>query len=269
MYNKSQLYELSFVSLGRRPRTNPRIVFTTKAEYLTELNRRLYALTYHWQKHADDYCRSDVTFAYPSPDLFGHIEFGYGKCGFVNIDGSDARFEVELSKEKLHCCSMTIKLLLMALTVPVDEKPSNQAQQIDVEMHCDHTASVYGHAVGGYVSSGMIAWLREQGNRLEKKGNTPLPEGVTQAMRQAWATICSDERRQWTRECGGYITPDGRFILVCFGNSCDLSIYPDQMYGDMTDSSIQFSCHNLDQADQQITLLAGLAKLCELARLNE
>lgn len=270
MYNTSQLYELSFVSPRRRPRTKPRIIFTIKAEYLEEINRRLYILVDNWRLHADNYCSLDVMFTYPVPDLFGRTEFGYGRCGFVNIGDGEARFEVELSGgEQLHCCTLSIKLLLMALAVPLDKRPSNQMQQVDVEMRCDYDPIGYGHAVGGYVSSRMIAWLRKQGRQSENGHNIPLPEETVKAMRQAWTAVCSDERKEWARECGGYIAPDGRFILGCFGNTCDIAIYPDHTCGEMTDSFVRFSCHNLDSADQQITLIAGLAKLCELARQDE
>lgn len=72
------------------------------------------------------------------------------------------------------------------------------------------------------------------------------------------------------RECRATIAPDGRFNLKCPGNACEVSIYPDRLYGDnMGTRSVQFSCHNLDGAVQQITLLVGIAKLCELARNKE
>ncbi len=54
---------------------------------------------------------------------------------------------------------------------------------------------------------------------------------------------------------------------MCPGDACDVSIYPDQIYGDaLGTKSVRFACHNLDSAAQQITLIAGIAKLCELAR---
>lgn len=58
-------------------------------------------------------------------------------------------------------------------------------------------------------------------------------------------------------------------MLGCFGNACDIDIYPDHTCGEMDEPYVRFSCHNLDTAAQQMTLLAGLAKLCELARAEE
>lgn len=271
MYNTSQLYEFSFVSPRRRPRTKPRIVITIKTEHLEELDRRLRILADNWLSHANDYCSPDVTFMYPTSDLFGHTEFGYGKCGFVTTNNDETRIEIELSGGvQLYCCTLSIKLLLMALAVPMDIRQSNQTQQVDVEMRCDRfDPNGYNHAVGGYASSRMIVWLQSQGRRSENGHNVPLPGEVVRAMRQAWIAVCSAEQKKWAQECGGYITPDGRFILGCFGNACDIAIYPDHTCGEMTGLSVRFSCHNLDSADQQITLLAGLAKLCELARQDE
>jgi len=269
MYNTAQLYELSFVSPSRRPRTKPRIVFTIKAEHLEEIIRRLRILGEQRHEYALKYCPRYPTFGYPMVNLFGRKEFGYGRCGLVNEVDEDVRFEIELAGgDQLSCCTLTLKVLTMALAVPIANWSSNQLQQVDLETRCD-SADIYGynHAVGGYISSRLMSWLREQGRGSVKNRHVPVPEEVTRAMRHAWSAVCSKSRLRWTRECSGYIAPDGMFTLGCFGNACDLAIYPD--CGRMTDSYIQLSCHNLDSADQQITLIAGLAKLCELARRNE
>lgn len=54
-----------------------------------------------------------------------------------------------------------------------------------------------------------------------------------------------------------------RFIIDCPGNACGINP------GDWTnskDNGYGFSCHNVDNAGQQLTLLVGLAKLCDLVR---
>lgn len=268
MYNASELYELSFVAPQRRPRTKPRIVFTIKREHFDEVSRRLGIVADGMRRHADAYCSPETAFSYPAPDLFGKIEFGYGSCGYVVLSDESARFEIELSRMKLFCGTLTIKALTMALAVPADERKSNRQQQVDISMRCDHDAVGYGHAVGGYVSQRLLDWLRRHATTSSER-YIPLPEDVVRAMRQAWSAVATDQRLSWTRDCGAYVAPDGRFSLNCFGNACDLAIYPDGSCGRMTDPYVQFGCHNLDSADQQITLLAGLAKLCEVARENE
>jgi len=86
-------------------------------------------------------------------------------------------------------------------------------------------------------------------------------------MRQAWVAVVPQDLREWASKCGAWITVDGRFMFECLGDACDVAIYPDSLEGE--EGSVEFGCHNLDQARQQVTLLAGLAKLCALARNDE
>lgn len=273
MYDMRLRYDLSFVSPGKRPPTKPRIVFTIKAEHLGEIERRLRMLAAHWHDHAVGYCYPEASFTFPVHDLFGNLEFGYGRCGFVTIEDDMAHFHVELGRgTRLYCCTLAMKLLAQALAMPVDGgRFSNQLQQVDLEMRCDRFDPCgYNHAVGGYVSSRMTGWLREQARKMpEGSRSISVPEDVVRAMRATWCAVSKSDAKRWARECCGRIMRDGRFGLECFGNACDLAIYPDGTCGRMDDPQVRFSCHNLDTAAQQVTLIAGLAKLCQIARQDE
>lgn len=77
---------------------------------------------------------------------------------------------------------------------------------------------------------------------------------VAKDMRRAWTATTTRRLKRCSDRC--YVNVhDARFEIGCFGDACDLSIYPD--------SDPMFSCHNLDTSFQQATLLAGLASLCE------
>lgn len=267
------MYDLSFVS--STPRSNgPRIIFTTDAKHLNELDKRLRILAERTADHARKYCMSpDAEFRFPrdSADLFGVTAFGYNKCGFVTIDDGHTHFHIELVRlPQLHACTLTMKLLAHALAVPVDDgKISNQLQQVDLDMCCEWgDSNGYGHATGGYVSSRLLTWLKNVGKRAPADSiGVPIPEEVLFAMCDTWAAVAKEELCEWVDACSGRIAPDGRFILNCFGNACDLAIYPDEYREG--DEFCRFDCHNLDSAAQQVTLLAGLAKMCELAREAE
>ncbi len=272
MYNISRLYELSFASAGRRLHTNPRIVFTVRSAHLEEIGRRLRIIAADWKKRAAEYCPAGATFAHPAPDLFGRIEFGYGRCGSVTSEDEETHLNIELSGgEQLYCSTLTMKVLTEALLVPIESGDApNQIQQVDLQMRCDmHDPIGYNHAVSGYVSSQVLNWLRVHGKRARDGGDIPIHAEVAAAMREVWIAVCIPDHRQWASECRGRISSDGRFMLKCFGDACDLAIYPDGTCGHMADAYAQFSCHNLDTAVQQATLIAGLAKLCELARREE
>ena len=149
----------------------------------------------------------------------------------------------------------------------------NDPRTVEIMLNAEHRAEGYGHAVGGHLSSTLVEWLREyakdkaSGSGIHQAA--PLPDEVLLAMQTAWKAVTDPERHEygeppythgWVRQCGA-------FSLVCFGDACDLSIYPDETQHGVHES-VQFGCHNLDSSEQQLTLVAGLAKLCELARVS-
>ncbi len=193
------------------------------------------------------------------------------KCGFLLATDEEVELHIELS-EQVASCALTLKLIAQALAVPFKQgRPTNHLQQVDLETRCSRPSHHgYEHAVGGYISESVCEWLRKRAGQYEPNsyGHTPLPQPVVLAMRQAWAAVAPRKLKEWARECGGFVAEDGRFSLQCFGTACDISIYPDQL--SMSPSrSVRFGCHNLDTALQQLTLVSGLAKLCELARKDE
>lgn len=268
MYHQTHLYSLSFVSPKKRPPTKPQLVFTFQYKHLNECTLRLEQLV-SWSD-TEKYCGREMSFCLPVPDLFGNIGFGYGGCGFMTASEDEVSLRIELCEAHLHNATMTIHLLAQAFLGDFagEPKSSNRMQQVDLETGCAHMP--HGHSVGGYISGDVREWLRKQWHKGPSNHWmhwAPMPEEVISAMRQTWSAVASKDLKRWTKECNGGITEDGRFILNCFGNACDLAIYPDNACVDEYDS-VRFSCHNLDGARQQLTLLAGLAKLCELARAD-
>lgn len=270
MYNTTRLYDLSFVAPQRRPRTKPQIVFSIDTRHFSEISWRLERLAENLSKSACAYFGYETALVLPIPDLFGNVRFGYGACGFVTSVKNETHFHIELSTEQCAHAAYTLHALTTALSVPSENTGiTNQPQQIDLQTICDTHRSVYGHATGGYVSAEFVDWIKRQaGGDADKCIHAPVPDIVERAMRTTWVTV-KPELRRFAREVRGRVVNDGRFILECFGNACDLAIYPDDMRDTSNDSSLRFSCHNLDTAEQQLTLIAGLAKLCELARSNE
>ena len=267
MYNDAHIYDLSFVSPTRRPPAKPQLMFTIDERYLEETLRRLTMIAGRTME--GNYLDSRSECVLPFRDLFSTPGFGYGSCGFVVRSSESVSFCIELSNAKLYEAALTINLLTSAFLVPFEEgkKRSNRTQQIDLETCCIRNRhSGYGHAIGGYVSSEVLEWLCKQAEGLmDDRHYAPVPKEVHTAMRQAFAAVVPESHKRWTSECDGRITKDGRFMLACSGNACDVAIYPES-YHPKDGIGARFSCHNLDHAHQQIALLAGLAKLCELAR---
>lgn len=263
MYSQSRIYDLSFVSSSKGKK--PRLVFTIQLKHLEKCLSRLERLTTRIDPKV--YCERDVDFFFP-PNLLNKTDFGYGACGSMFELEDEVSFSIELSGPHLKNAALTVHVLATALSPSLEEspQPSNHIQQVTLETCCKHDA--YGHATAGYLAAHVCEWLRKQwqkGTADTRSSQVAMPRKVVAAMKDVWKAVAPLGQKKWAKDCGGSIYEDGRFLLGCFGNACDLSIYPDSMYIDESYPS-RFSCHNLDTATQQLTLLAGLAKLCELAR---
>ncbi|MBI4708775.1 MAG: hypothetical protein HY764_01060 [Candidatus Portnoybacteria bacterium] len=116
-----------------------------------------------------------------------------------------------------------------------------------------------GAPLGGEYSPDLVRWLRT----LEPR--TQIQEMV-QAMKIAYDYMigASDFDR---RDIEAYVADTkGRLNVSCPGNACGLN----PVYGAESDMKrgfgYRFSCHNVDNPAQQLTLLAGLAALHDKAR---
>lgn len=108
-----------------------------------------------------------------------------------------------------------------------------------------------GGSLDGMFSEKMGTFLRETTDEFVSS--------VSQAMICAHKNM--DMLRSYNRHSFRHNLNGGRTHLSCPGNACNVvfeaSDYDRQIGGNI-------SCHNVDSVLQQITLLAGLAKLCDL-----
>ncbi len=255
MRAKARVYDLSFVFPNRKKRTKAKIVFSIKSVQYPLLLSRLALMQERGVMDSSDYFGFNAPFHFAEDNLLSHV--GFGQCGSVEHHDDETRLSIELQGGfYTHYAALTIHVLTNALSFPlVEGEESNQTQQLDLFTVCK-MGEVYGHALGGHVSSSVTRFLR-----LIAEGT----EGVINAMREAWR-ICAPTKSKFPHDFRGVITRDGRFMIACPGNACDVAIYPDMVYGDIDEYGAGLSCHNLDTSVQQLTLLSGLAKLCQLAR---
>ena len=269
---QTRQFDLAFAS-PKQTQNAPEIILIIKQEHLPELTKRLETLTKRFNEYIAIYLgQSTSDFILFDNDLFD-IRFGYGACGFLTTSDDLTLLRVRLVRGngRLYA-SATISMLLRALGFPIDEESSsNKHQVIEITTCVEHRSEGYGHAVGGYLSSSVIQWLREyakskaSGDGLNESAQ--LPTEVLESMRTTWRAVTGREQQEYAegRHINGWVRDSGAFSLICFGDACDLSVYPDQVRSELEEMT-QFSCHNLDLSEQQLTLLAGLAKICELAR---
>lgn len=267
------IYDISFVSFQDSKELNPHIVFSMSERHLGVFREKLLFITPRINESVKKYLGIYSEFTLPYKDLFGNYTFGYNRCGYMIIEDGEIYFNFNLSLN-VHCIAMTINVLLRVLNNLIfdeDIRQSNRWQFIQIDTVCEH--NTHGHSMGGSVSPDLGKWLKKQGESIPESESTKigfsprmrLPE-VEEIMNRAWNIVTRSTI--YKKECIASVAPDGRFSLVCPGDACDVSIYPDQSYGDIAKQWVRFSCHNLDSAQQQLTLLSGLTKLCELARQN-
>jgi hypothetical protein len=219
---------------------------------------------------AGGYLRTAFKTSWEDPRLGLETEpwrFGFDECAYVLDLGEEVEVCFPLTEKEQWAIALSLKVLFLAADVALlgEENEflnSNRFQFLTISTRCTHE-QFCGHGAGGHVYPGFRNWLL-------KKAGQPLDE-VEESLRDAYYALWEFENKKEEREFKRFfnsdfrarISEDGRFQLDCFGNACDLSMYPDGDLG--PDHWAQFDCHNLDTVTQQLTLLAGLAALCDLA----
>ncbi len=219
---------------------------------------------------ASEYLRRPYRYHSPAePELaLSHPDeatFGFDRAGYRVDSGSDVEYRFPLVADRVEQIALTFKLVLIMLghlesTEEHQNRKSNSFQFLDIYTRTEYPAAGWGHMVTGYVYPAFKRWLME----LDDKKRRAAEKAATTAIQSVWKALSDKDLRKYGSECCARISSDGRFTLVCFGNACDLSMYPETMNDD-PDETANFSCHNLDSAPQQLSLLAGLAALHECA----
>ena len=275
--DQTHTYDLAFVAPQRRPRTAPEIVFIIGKQHLPEVIDRLPRMIRRFRGQIDAYLDDDDTdFTLPIPDIFNNQEFGYKRCGYWTVEGDSVHLRLQLRPYPwTSYCALTLFILTRVLAVPFEDQPtSNRVQPLDLQTSCEYRDAGYGHAIGGYVSAEVITWLRSYAagkvRRLGIIEAAPMHPEVISATQAAWYAVSQPNLRKYAsnRAIYGWIREEGAFSINCFGDACDLSIYPDAIGFRWDGYPVTLSCHNLDSANQQLALLAGLAKICQLARAS-
>jgi hypothetical protein len=209
--------------------------------------------------------RESVTFiwgaAVPPPVTSG--PFGIDGCAQAHVQELDTVLHLPLSPKLVREAAMTLHLLLRAIDMAVvsqieRETASNRRQLLTLQTICAR-GWPYRHGVFGYVYPPLRRWLYS-------RGGTSIPEAES-AIRDTWASLSKASKRDLRlleHDFGAVISPDGRFLLTCPPPACDIAMYPDATPNSL-DTWSEFSCHNLDSAVQQLSLLAGLATMLQMA----
>lgn len=155
------------------------------------------------------------------------------------------------ARRSLRC---TLYILFMALSLSERETGCAIPQLMTIE-NIGIREEMYGGTLNAIVTPTLASWLSQQPDHWHL-------EPVLAAMKDAYHAMWASKPDYFQF---GAICRQPKWInLSVPGNACGLD--PSDYYDKSPDTGYKLSPHNTDSGLQQLTLLAGLAKLCDLAR---
>jgi hypothetical protein len=192
---------------------------------------------------------------------FDGDRLGFGEVLQVSEEGDEAVWSVELPMAKdgdqtpLIRVSASLEQVLKVL-MAVEPQDGASQQLLVAEVHVVPTMHLGGYPIGGRISAGMSGWMKE---RLGKGHTLPVLEAI---MQEAWESM-------WPAFVGSnfraLLNREGCLVLGCPGNDTGLGL---DLSGAPPDAGAGYrlTSHNVDGPLAQLTLLAGIARLNQMAR---
>jgi hypothetical protein len=250
----------------------PELVFTVRTDVLQKTEELLRTTRILEVAEVQKYLGERPSYSWDEPHLpldSANQPFGIGGCGYVKTEDSSAEISFPITASQMYRITKTINVLMIALnwSMETGDTASNKYQLFELETRCERAHS-WGHITQGHVFPVFRRWIASLSDEHKKQ----VSARAGAAIKLTWYSLLSPGQRKKARAMRDYdyvwyasINSDGRFQLVTLGNACDLSIYPDSGWDKDPEQMCKFSCHNLDEASQQLSLLAGLAVLMQLA----
>lgn len=225
-------------------------------------------------RHKDEMVRAFRASSYECDLTKG---FGFdGSIVAVGLEGNYRVLEAPLTTAARHLnLAGSISELFALLQWPgfdlqAGEEPwqldGTREQQVLLTSDINPNGGLHSSPLYGYTSSALIDWV--EGKYQEGWYEVTLAE---EAMLETWNTLTTQPKRVARPSIGCGLADDflvrvgenGRFLLRTIGNSCEVETedWSTRRKGE----GLRLGCHNLDSPIQQLSLLAGLARLHELA----
>jgi hypothetical protein len=183
----------------------------------------------------------------------GDSEFGRGICSYCEGEKTESFY---VYREISEVC-FSLQILLNALAYPIDRDVPTPLMQLFTMTSCCSQQS-QGHSVGGYASPELVRFLHSFSTSWEVQVELPTLIG---AMKEAHRLMHGKLKAYYDQSFFAF-TRGGQFIISCPGNACEIHTEASQTVRDGHGDGI--TCHNLDSAIQQLTLLAGMGALTSL-----
>ncbi len=244
----------------------PEIIFVIAMSNFRELSERLtvYLTRDNLITFAQKYLHTQIIqFALGDKDVFDEARFGFGECGYISVEQDTTQIHVRIDHSHLHNSILTMYVLCAVLSVNFSTQSREAPRQISLHVCVgDITKEWQGHSVGGAISISIINWLRKYHRRAVAGGGVigTIHPNIIAAMREVY-------QGKDKSEITGYVDENGGFSL-CYGETCELRTQPIREMN-IQQGYVELYSHNLDTAEQQVVLFAGLAVLCQRAHLRQ
>lgn len=260
--NPRRVYDLAFVSRAASLSRVPEIVLTLPQSSCADLLDRFKELAEINAGRIQEYLggiRKRPKFTQGDRGLFG-----YKSCCRIEQEerAPHLYFELRARHRKETVVTSTLVLHAASNLFSSEDDCSGETGQ-RMELHTSFGGSFHSHAIGGTVFPPLGRWLLSQA-RLGK--GKEIRHRITLAMSEAWHAVATRQLARYSSYCDFHLHEDGRPSFGCFGDACDVAVYPDGLMGEMGKSFAELSSHNLDNPMQQIAFLAGLAELWNMDR---
>lgn len=183
-------------------------------------------------------------------------EFG-GEC--IYCFGKGRGYYIEWGEAHSISASFTALFSLLQYWGYKNISTSKLSQLMEVETVT--ISDSQGGALWGEISIPLKNWIKGAVGIEDEKN---LPEMLEAMITTYKKMFPNDFDREYSfRAC---VRSNGAFTAICPGDAC--SIQPSDWHME-SDKGYKFSYHNVDSPMQQLTFLAGLAALCDMARKDK
>jgi hypothetical protein len=171
----------------------------------------------------------------------------YGSCRFCDGTGYESVYD-HLRVDVLSATLAVVSMIIQS----ADKETSSPDPQL-FTFRVNHEKTMSGMGVYGDFGPEFVAWLTSIAPRYFSEVSQKMCLVDNRMMGDAGYT---------EREFSVVVHEDGGLHLNCPGNACGL----DPSHSRVGEHGYEFGPHNVDSAVQQLTLLAGLAAIHDLAR---
>lgn len=210
-----------------------------------------------------DKCKGKGCIVVACPDCQGSKENEFGQKCFECFGRG---IKIKFDSDPLYAISGTFNVFfnMAALQHTRDKMTSCQFPQL-ILVNFATEKKMHGGSLDGTYSIQVARHLSNLGAELVDHQHCVEVTEMAEAMAVVWKKLFGELDNYDKHQLTAWVTNNNGWLNVkCPGDACVL--HPADQTGPKKGKGYEFSCHNVDNPWQQLTLLASLAVLCDMVR---